>query len=194
MEISVLEMRFLGAARGASTEGAKAEATPRRWPPVAKHETKLKLGRKLDGVDAATASDNQVSVLFRHDEEGEDRHVSFSVESDAMGAEDVHALLDLLAARGLFTKTNSKTWVSQPQASEARFGGTREWQGVNVDGLAARLASHIPRPDLKPLGAPDAALARLREAERRVAELERALKGLKDALAGDADAAAGRPA
>jgi hypothetical protein len=160
-----------------------------------KYETKLKLGRKLEDVDAATASDNQVSVLFRHDEAGEDRHVSFSIESDAMGADDVHALLDVLAARGLFTKANSKTWVSQPQASEARFGETRAWQGVNVDGLAARLSSHIPRPDLKPLGAPDAALGRLREAERRVAELERALKALKEALAGEAPASAsGDPA
>ena len=164
----------------------RPQAAGGRCARVPKYETKLKLGRKLDDVDAATASDNQVSVLFRYDETGDDRHVSFSVESDAMTADDVHALLDLLAARGLFTKANSKTWVSQPQASESKFGETRTWQGVNVEGIAARLSSHIPRPDLKPPGAPDATLARLREAERRVAEMERALKALKDALAGAA--------
>lgn len=149
-----------------------------------KYETKLKLGRKLDDVDAATASDNQVSVLFRHDEQGEDGHVSFSIESDAMTADDVHALLALLDQRGLFTRANSKTWVSQPQASEARFGETREWQGASVEGIVSRLVTHLPRPDLKPLGAPaESALARLREAERRVAEMEKALAALKAALA-----------
>lgn len=152
---------------------------------VPKYETKLKLGRKLDDVDAATASDNQVSVLFRHDEDGEDAHVSFSIESDAMSAEDVHAVLMLLDQRGLFTRANSKTWVSQPQASEARFGETREWQGASIDGLVSRLVSHLPRPDLKPLGqaSGESALARLREAERRVAEMEKALAALKAALA-----------
>lgn len=149
-----------------------------------KYETKLKLGRKLEDVDAATASDNQVSVLFRHDEAGNDRHVSFSVESDSMTAEDVEAVLGLLEQRGLFTKVNTKTWVSQPQASEARFGPTRQWQGADVEALAARVASFIPGAGGS--AAATDALGRLREAERRVAEMERALAGLKAALGGAA--------
>lgn len=102
---------------------------------MATYETKLKLGRKLKGVDAAKASDNQVSVLFRYDDSG-DRHVSMTIESDDMSAEDVRAVLDLLAQRGLFTSQNSKTWVSQPQASEAKFGATTTWRGVDVNALA----------------------------------------------------------
>ena len=149
-----------------------------------KYETKLKLGRKLEDVDAATASDNQVSVLFRYDEAGADRHVSFSIESDAMTPEDVEAVLNLLEQRGVFTKVNTKTWISQPQASEARFGPTRAWQGVDLEALAARVASFIPGAG--GTAVPTDALARLREAERRVADMERALKGLKDALAGAA--------
>lgn len=152
---------------------------------VPKYETKLKLGRKLDDVDAATASDNQVSVLFRYDEVGKDRHVSLSVESDAMGADDVAAVLQLLEQRGLFTKVNSKTWVSQPQASETKFGKTTQWQGEDVEALATRLASFVPSAGLGSAGTASAdALARLREAERRVAEMERSLAALREALAG----------
>lgn len=147
-----------------------------------KYETKLKLGRKLEDVDAATASDNQVSVLFRYDETGQDRHVSFSVESDSMTAEDVESILALLEQRGLFTKVNTKTWVSQPQASESRFGATRAWQGADVDALAARVASFIPGAGGS--AAATDALGRLREAERRVAEMERSLAALKAALGG----------
>lgn len=157
-------------------------------PPVPKFESKLKLGRKLDDVDAATASDNQVSVLFRFDESGADRHVSFSVESDAMSADDVVALLAVLEQRGLFTKHNSKTWVSQPQASEARFGSTRAWQGVDVGKLADRLSAFWSTEGETAAPASDpaaAALARLREAERRVGELERALAALKAAVRGE---------
>ncbi|HEX2022212.1 MAG TPA: hypothetical protein VHH36_05825 [Candidatus Thermoplasmatota archaeon] len=146
-----------------------------------KYETKLKLGRKLEGVDAATASDNQVSVLFRHDEAGADRHVSLSVESDAMTVDDVRAVIELLAQRGLFTKVNSRTWVSQPQASEARFGATTLWQGVDVEAVATALSTFLPGAAL-PAGAQPDALGRLREAERRVAEMERALAALKQAL------------
>lgn len=108
---------------------------------MTKWETKLKLGRKMDGVDAATASDNAVSVLFRHDESGTDRHVSLSVESDHMTAEDVAAVLDLLAQRGIFTRANSKLWVSQPQASETRFGKTTAWKGADIAALASRMKS-----------------------------------------------------
>lgn len=153
-------------------------------PAVPKYETKLKLGRKLDDVDAATASDNQVSVLFRYDEAGADRHVSLSVESDAMGAEDVAAVLALLERRGLFTKVNSKTWVSQPQASAAKFGPTSLWKGADVEKMAGELTSFLPVAGVVPDASGGEALARLREAERRVADMERALAALKAAVAG----------
>lgn len=103
-----------------------------------RYDTKLKLGRKLRTADAEKASDNQVSVLFRHDEAGNDRHVSLSIESDDMTADDVAAVLDLLAVRGRFAPEACRTWVSQPQASEARFGATTTWQGVDVGALAKR--------------------------------------------------------
>lgn len=108
---------------------------------MAKWETKLKLGRKMDDVDAATASDNQVSVLFRHDETGAERHVSLSVESDHMGAEDVAAVLDLLAQRGILTRANSKLWLSQPQSSEQRFGKTHTWRDADIAALVSRMKS-----------------------------------------------------
>lgn len=103
---------------------------------MADYETKLKLGRKLKGADAATASDNQVSVLFRVDASGHDKHVSLSVESDSMKPDDVAAVLHLLAERGIFTSQNSRTWVSQPQASEAKHGASTTWQGVDIEALA----------------------------------------------------------
>jgi hypothetical protein len=103
---------------------------------MADHETKLKLGRKLKAGDASTASDNQVSVLFRCDERGNDGHVSITIESDQMGPEDVRALLDLLAQRGVFTSANSKTWVSQPQSSESKYGSTTTWKGSDINQLA----------------------------------------------------------
>ena len=160
-----------------------------------KYDTKLKLGRKLEDVDAATASDNQVSVLFRYDEAGTDRHVSLSVESDAMTMDDVVAVMSLLDRRGLFTKINSKTWVSQPQASEAKFGKTTLWQGADVTD-AAQLMSTLMPGDAPPVAAAESdALARLREAERRIAEMERAFGALKQALASaPPGSAAGSPA
>lgn len=108
---------------------------------MTKWETKLKLGRKMDDVDAATASDNQASVLFRYDEGGADRHVSLSIESDHMSVDDVAAVLDLLATRGILTRANSKLWLSQPQASAARFGATTAWQGGDIAALVARMKS-----------------------------------------------------
>lgn len=111
---------------------------------MTKWETKLKLGRKLEGVDAGTASDNQVSVLFRHDEAGQDGHVSISIESDKMSAEDVAAVFDLLSQRGVFTRENTKMWVSQPQSSEAKFGPTYTWKGADIKALAARLKQAQP--------------------------------------------------
>ena len=101
-----------------------------------KYDTKLKLGRKLRTPDAAKASDNQVSVLFRFDESGADRHVSLSIESDDMTADDVAALLDFLAVRGRFAPESTRTWVSQPQASVEKFGETTRWQGADVGAMA----------------------------------------------------------
>ena len=109
-----------------------------------KYETKLKLGRKFDDVTQEIASDNQVSVLFRYDEAGVDKHVSLSVESDKMTAADVEAVLQLLEARGLFTRFNTKTWVSQPQASVAKFGETKTWNEADIDSLAHRASIMIP--------------------------------------------------
>lgn len=103
-----------------------------------KYETKLKLGRKMKAGDAATASDNQVSVLFRYDESGADKHVSVSIESDDLTAEDVAALLEFLESRGKFTRATTKTWVNQPQASEAKFGSTTTWQGTDIEALSKR--------------------------------------------------------
>jgi len=113
---------------------------------VTKWETKLKLGRKLEGVDAATASDNQVSVLFRHDEKGQDGHVSMSIESDHMSADDVAAVFEVLAQRRIFMRENTKVWVSQPQSSEARFGPTMTWKGEDIKALAQRLKQSVPTP------------------------------------------------
>lgn len=111
---------------------------------MADYETKLKLGRKLKNVDAVKASDNQVSVLFRYDASGQDKHISLSVESDDMRAEDVAAVLELLDARGVLPRSNTKTWVSQPQSSEAKFGPTMTWQGVDVETLSKR----TPQPPM----------------------------------------------
>lgn len=108
------------------------------------YETKLKLGRKLKNVDTAKASDNQLSILFRTDGDGQDRHVSITIESDSMRPDDITALLDLLDARGVLTRQNSKTWVSQPQASEAKWGKTNTWQETDIDALAKR----APQPGM----------------------------------------------
>ena len=109
-----------------------------------KYDTKLKLGRKYDDVPADVASENQVSVLFRYDEDGQDKHVSVTIESDTMTPDDVSAILQLLEQRNLFTKTNTKTWVSQPQSSEAKFGKTNAWKGTDVKELAHRASSMLP--------------------------------------------------
>ncbi|HET6405968.1 MAG TPA: hypothetical protein VFH78_15095 [Candidatus Thermoplasmatota archaeon] len=119
---------------------------------MTKWETKIKLGRKLEGVDAATGSDNQVSVLFRHDEAGRDGHVSISIESDRMGVDDVAAIFDVLAQRGLFTRENTKAWVSQPASSEARFGPTTTWKDTDIKALLQRIKNGpAPTPHGPPL-------------------------------------------
>lgn len=109
-----------------------------------KYDTKLKLGRKHDDVPADVASENQVSVLFRYDEGGADKHVSVTIESDDMTPDDVAAILALLEQRNLFTKQNTKTWVSQPQSSEAKFGKTHTWKGSDIKELAHKASSMLP--------------------------------------------------
>jgi type II secretory pathway component PulF len=144
-------------------------------------ETKLKLGRKLEG-DAGTASDNQASVLFRYDpESGQDGHVSFSVESDQMTGEDVAAVLQLLHQRGVLPARGTKTWMSQPQASEQKFGKTTSWKGTDLKNMVDLLAAGLPVRDSAPTQAGDA-LGKLREAQMRVAELQKKVEELRAAL------------
>lgn len=106
---------------------------------MADYETKLKLGRKLEGVDAAKASDNQASFLFRYGADGVDKHVSVTIESDAMTGDDVEALLRFLDQRGILRNLETKTWVSQPQASVAKFGDTTTWAGMDVKAMTKRV-------------------------------------------------------
>ncbi|MGH2668855.1 MAG: hypothetical protein ACRDH5_07025, partial [bacterium] len=100
---------------------------------MAEYETKLKLGRKLENVDAATASDNQLSALFRYDAAGKENHVSLSVESDAMTADDVAAVFQLLHERGVLVASQCKTWLNQPQASMHKFGTTAMWGNADLE-------------------------------------------------------------
>jgi hypothetical protein len=113
-----------------------------------------------------------------------------------MSVDDAAAVLQSLDARGLFTRVNSKTWVSQPERSVARFGETRTWAGGDVFALAARVSSFVPiaLAPARGAGGDAESLARLREAERRVGELERALAGLKAALTQAPPAHAADPA
>lgn len=152
-------------------------ALPRRMP---EWETKLKLGRKLEGVDSETASANQVSALFRFTPEGEDKHVSLSIESDRMTPHDVIAVFGLLHERGVLRSFDCKTWVNQPQASEKRFGKTAAWSGVDLGEAVALLERNLPvRDPGASAAAPDAraALAKFDEVEKKLAELKRELKG-----------------
>lgn len=101
---------------------------------MASYQTKLKIGRKLEGVETATASDNQISALLRFDEEDEtEDHVSMSIESDAMDVDDVVAVFQLLSERGVLTARQSKTWLHQPKASRERFGDEKTWQGTDIE-------------------------------------------------------------
>lgn len=146
------------------------------------YDTKLKVGRKLEGVDSDTASDNRVSALLRYDEEGDEDHVSISVESDAMDPEDVFAVFDLLEERGVLTAAESKTWLHQSKASQQDHGETETWQGVDIGekvrmlrrGLSVRTGSGSG-PD--PKARNKQALLRLAEVEERVDEVRQALEG-----------------
>lgn len=149
---------------------------------MAEFETKLKLGRKLDGVDAATASNNQLSALFRYDPAtGQDGHVSLSVESDAMTVEDVAAVFQLLHQRGVLPAKTCKTWINQPQASEQKFGKTTQWKGADLKNTHDLLAAGLPVRDSLPTQGNDAAL-RLREAQLKVHELTKKVEELRAAL------------
>jgi hypothetical protein len=151
---------------------------------MADWETKLKVGRKLD-ADAATASDNQVSALFRYDpESGQDGHVSLSVESDSMTSEDVAAVVQLLHQRGVLPAKACKTWLNQPQASEQRFGKTTQWKGNDLKNVVDLLGAGLPVRDSLPSQGGDAAAQRLREAQLRLGELQKKLEELRAALSG----------
>lgn len=141
-------------------------------------ETKLKLGRKMEGVDAETASANQLSALFRYTADGEDKHVSVSIESDRMTPHDVVAILALLHERGVLRSFDAKTWLNQPQASEKRFGKTAAWGGVDLGEMLALLERNLPvREPAAAGGGADAraALAKLDEVEKKLAELKKEL-------------------
>lgn len=145
-------------------------------------ETKLKLGRKLDHTDAATASDNQASALFRYDpDSGKDGHVSLSIESDTMTAEDVAAVFQLLHQRGVLTAKGCKTWLNQPQASEAKFGKTTTWRGTDIKAMVDLLSAGLPTRDTTASQGGDA-LGRLREAQMKVGDVQKKVEELRAAL------------
>jgi hypothetical protein len=145
-------------------------------------ETKLKLGRKQDHTDAVTASNNQCSALFRYDPaSGKDGHVSLSVESDTMTAEDVAAVFQLLHQRGVLTAKGCKTWLNQPQASEAKFGKTTSWKGADLKSITDLLSAGLPTRDTTASTGGDA-LGKLREAQQRAGELQKKVEELRAAL------------
>lgn len=158
---------------------------------MASYKTKLKVGRKLEGVDTATASDNQVSALFRYDEEDEsEEHVSLSIESDAMGAEDVWAVFQLLHDRGVLTAQQCKTWLHQPKASRELFGESSDWQGDDLEEKVSMMKRGL-RVRGGPSEGPGAeaknkqALLELREVEEVLGRVKSTLQG---ADAGDGEA------
>jgi hypothetical protein len=145
-------------------------------------ETKLKLGRKLEGVDAATASANQVSALFRYaPDTGQDGHVSLTIESDSMTGEDVAAIFQLLHQRGVLPAKGSKTWLNQPQASEQKFGKTTSWKGSDLKNVVDLLSAGLPVRDSLPTQGTEAG-AKLREAQMKLGELEKKVEELRAAL------------
>lgn len=144
------------------------------------YATKLKVGRKLDGVDTDTASDNQISVLLRYDEETEtEDHVSVSIESDAMTPDDVFALLEFLDDRGILSAGECKTWLHQSKASRKEHGETTEWAGVDVQqkvDMAKRGLSTRSTPGTDGRQAKNA-LLKISEVETKLDEAKRALRG-----------------
>ena len=151
---------------------------------MAEWETKLKVGRKLEG-EAQTASSNQVSALFRYDPgSGQDAHVSLTVESDTMTSEDVAAVFQLLHQRGVLSAKACKTWLNQPQASEQKFGKTTVWKGTDLKNMVDLLSAGLPVRDSAPTQGGDAALQKLREAQLRMGELQKKVEELRAALGG----------
>lgn len=150
---------------------------------MASYKTKLKVGRKLEGVDTATASDNQVSALFRYDEEDEDEeHVSLSIESDAMSAEDVWAVFQLLHDRGVLTAQQCKTWLHQPKASRELFGESSDWQGDDLEEKVSMM-----KRGLRVRGGPSegpGAGAKNKQALLELREVEEVLGRVKSTLQG----------
>jgi len=148
---------------------------------MADFETKLKLGRKLANVDAATASNNQASALFRYNEAGQDGHVSITIESDSMTGEDVAALFQFLQQRNILAARGCKTWLNQPQASIEKFGDTTKWKGVDLKPVVDLITAGLPVRDTAPTSSGEAQ-GKLREAQVRLSELEKKVEELRAAL------------
>jgi len=158
---------------------------------MASYQTKLKIGRKLEGVDTDTASDNQISLLLRYDEEtGAEDHVSVSIESDAMTVDDVFGLLAFLDERGVLTSSECKTWLHQSKASREEHGGTTEWAGEDLERKVS-----MAKKGLRTRSGGEGGSERARkQALVKVNELERELGELKATLRGsDEDEDAGEP-
>ena len=133
-------------------------------------------------MDTSTASDNQISALFRYDQDGNEDHVSLSIESDTMSADDVFAVFQLLHDRGVLTAQQAKTWLHQPKASKEDHGPTTEWGGVDLDTKVSMLSKGLKvRASSSPSGDGGAA-AKL--ALVKVAEVESKIRELKDTLRG----------
>lgn len=145
------------------------------------YNTKLKVGRKLEGVDTSVASDNQISALFRYDEEGGEDHVSISIESDAMTVDDVLAVFQLLQDRGVLTAQQSKTWLHQPKASREEHGETTQWAGQDLDQKVSMLSKGLKvRSNGSSSGggaAAKMALLKVSEVESKLSELKATLRG-----------------
>lgn len=148
---------------------------------MASYQTKLKVGRKLEGVDTSTASDNQISALFRYDEDGGEDHVSISIESDAMTVDDVVAVFQLLQDRGVLTAQQSKTWLHQPKASREDHGETTEWGGQDLSQKVSMLSKGLKvrssGPSAGGAAAAKMALLKVSEVESKLGELKATLRG-----------------
>jgi len=161
---------------------------------MASYATKLKIGRKLEGVDTGTASDNQISLLLRYDEEtGAEDHVSVSIESDAMTVDDVFALLEFLDERGILTSSECKTWLHQSKASREEHGSTTEWAGEDLERKVS-----MARKGLGTRSGSNGGGRVAKQALVKVSQVETKLEELKDTLRGgeadDEDEADGSPA
>lgn len=148
------------------------------------YSTKLKVGRKLEGVDTDTASDNQISLLLRYDEDtGAEDHVSVSVESDAMTVDDVFALLEFLDERGILTAQECKTWLHQSKASREEHGSTTEWAGEDLERKVSMAKKGLRTRSSKANGGgrvAKQALVKVSQVETKLAELKSTLRGSEE--------------